>query len=144
MPAKTSDSTVPGSCFCRAVQFEVTLPTLVSTHCHCTMCRRSHGAGYVTWFTLPKTQCRLTAGEDELTRHESSEHGTRSFCRRCGSSLFFESTERPEQIDIALANMHAEIDRAPQLHIFFDERVEWAAVDDSLPRLGGPTGIAPV
>jgi hypothetical protein len=126
------------------VRFAVTLPTLISAHCHCTMCRRSHGAGYVTWFTLRKEQCRVTAGEEELTRHASSDHGTRSFCRRCGSSLFFETTERPDQIDIVLANMHAEIDRAPQLHIHFDDRAKWVEVTDDLPRLGGPTGMEPL
>jgi hypothetical protein len=144
MTATNGDATVPGSCFCGAVRFEVTLPTLVCVHCHCSMCRRVHGAAYVTWFTLPKAQSRVTAGEGELTRHESSDHGVRSFCRRCGSALFFESSHREDQVDIPLANLAAAIDRTPQFHIFFDDRVEWIEVSDSLPRLGGPTGVEPV
>ena len=144
MTAKNDGATVPGSCFCGAVRFEVTLPTLVCVHCHCSMCRRVHGAAYVTWFTLPKTQCRVTAGEGELTRHQSSDHGVRSFCLRCGSGLFFESSQRADQVDIPLANMAAAIDRTPQFHIFFDDRAEWIDVSDSLPRLGGPTGMEPV
>jgi hypothetical protein len=40
--------------------------------------------------------------------------------------------------------MDAAIDREPQLHIFFDDRVEWIEVNDSLPRLGGETGVEPV
>jgi hypothetical protein len=144
MTATNGDATVPGSCFCGAVRFEVTLPTLVCVHCHCSMCRRSHGAAYVTWFTLPRAQWRVTAGEGELTRHQSSDHAVRSFCRRCGSALFFESRQREDQVDIALANMAAAIDRTPQFHIFFDDRAEWIDVSDSLPRLGGPTGMEPV
>jgi hypothetical protein len=140
----TSQETVSGSCFCGAVCFEVTLPSLISAHCHCSMCRRSHGAGYVTWFTLPKAQWRVTAGEDDLTRYQSSEHGTRSFCRRCGSSLFFETTERPEHVDIVCANMHAAIDRPPQIHVHFDDRIAWVDVNDALPRLGGATGMEPI
>jgi len=138
------ETAVPGSCFCGSVRFEVTPPTLISAHCHCSMCRRSHGAAYVTWFTLPKAQFRVTAGEGELTRHQSSDHGTRSFCRRCGSSLFFETTERPEQIDVVLANMHAAIDRAPQVHVFFDAHVDWVEIADDLPRLGGESGMEPL
>ena len=144
MPEPTQDVLVPGSCLCGAVRFEVALPTLVCVHCHCTMCSRSHGAGYVTWFSLPKAQWRTTAGEAELARHRSSDHGVRSFCRRCGSSLFFETSEREGDIDVVLANMHAAIDREPQLHVFFDDRVEWVEVNDSLPRLGGATGMEPV
>jgi hypothetical protein len=108
------------------------------------MCRRSHGAGYVTWFAVPRDRLSLAEGADELVRFSSSEHGARSFCGRCGSSLFCESTTHPEQVDIVLANMHGPIDRVPEVHIFFDDRADWVFVDDGLPRLGGPTGLEPV
>jgi hypothetical protein len=108
------------------------------------MCRRVHGAGFVTWFSVSKTQLRITAGGSELVRFQSSDHGTRSFCGRCGSSLFFESTLHDERIDIALANMEGRIDREPQLHAFFDHRVDWVTLGDSLPQLGGETGVEPL
>jgi len=133
--------TVTGSCLCGEVSFEVTPPTLVCAHCHCSMCRRSHGAGYVTWFTLPKSRWRITAGGDALVRYASSSHARRSFCGRCGSSLFFETDQRPEVVDIVLANMHGPIDRPPDLHVHFDDRVDWVSVNDGLPRRGGPSGM---
>ena len=120
------------------------MPSLFCAHCHCSLCRRSHGAGFVTWFSIPKTQLRITAGESDLVRYQSSDHGTRSFCGTCGSSLFFETTLHAERVDIALANMDGPIDREPQLHAFFDCRAEWVAVGDSLPRLGGETGVEPL
>jgi hypothetical protein len=43
-----------------------------------------------------------------------------------------------------LANMHAPVDRPPQLHVDFDDRTAWVAVDDGLPRLGGATGLEPI
>lgn len=133
-----------GSCLCGAVRFRVGLPSLFCAHCHCSMCRRSHGAGFVTWFAVPRAELSFESGEDSLERYRSSEHGTRSFCRRCGSSLFFETTHHPERIDIVLANMEGPIDRSPQLHIWFDERADWVRIDDDLPRLGGPTGLEPI
>ena len=137
-----SEARVPGSCFCGAVRFSAQLPTLFCGHCHCSMCRRSHGAGYVTWFAVPRAQFVLESGEAELARFRSSDHGTRSFCRRCGSSLFCESTRHPDQIDIVLANTHGPIDRPPQFHVYFDDRADWViVVNDGLPRLGGPTGL---
>jgi hypothetical protein len=136
--------TVSGSCFCGAVQFEVRTPTLGCAHCHCTMCRRAHGAVYVTWIAVPYTQFSLAKGEELLTRFRSSEHGTRSFCSRCGSSLFCESTHHPDNIDIVLANLHGPIDREPQVHVYYDDRASWSAIGDRLPRLGGKTGLEPV
>ena len=55
----------------------------------------------------------MVEGEALLTRHASSENGTRSFCSRCGTSLFCESTLHAEHVDIPLANMEDEIDRTP-------------------------------
>lgn len=77
-------------------------------------------------------------------RYESSEHGARSFCGNCGSSLFCESSHHPDQIDIVVANMKEKIDLLPQAHIFYDDRVDWIEVDDGLPRLGGTTGMEPI
>ena len=133
-----------GSCFCGRVRFEASMPSLFCAHCHCSMCRRTHGAGFVTWFSIPKTQLRIATGESGLIRFQSSDHGTRSFCGCCGSPLFFESTLDPERVDISLANMDGPIDREPQVHVYFDGRPEWVTVEDSLPRLGGETGVEPL
>jgi hypothetical protein len=135
---------VRGSCFCGAVEFAVTLPTLSCAHCHCTMCRRVHGAGYVTWIAVPYSQFQMVTGSDHLTVHHSSDHGRRSFCNVCGSSLFCESTHHPEHIDIVLANLHEKIDREPQAHYYFTDRAEWVNVGDDLPRFGGKTGAEPL
>jgi hypothetical protein len=126
------------------VRFEVELPTRFCAHCHCSMCRRNHGAGYVTWFAVPVAQFRLTQGKQLLTRYASSDHGTRGFCSQCGTSLFCESTQRPDEIDIVLASMDGPIDREPQLHVFFSDRIDWLPVDEKLPQLGGPTGMEPI
>lgn len=135
---------VRGSCFCGAVRFSIEQPVSWCGHCHCTMCQRSHGAGYVTWLVVPRRQFSIDAGEAELTRFASSDHGTRSFCRRCGSSLLCESTHHPDDIDVVLANVESVVERAPEAHIYFDDRASWMRVDDELPRLGGVTGVEPI
>jgi len=145
MSEKTEDKApVRGSCFCGAVTFEVTLPTLFCAHCHCTMCRRVHGAGYVTWIAVPYSQFRMVTGQEHLKVHHSSDHGRRSFCDVCSSSLFCESTHHPDQIDIVLANLADKIDREPQAHYYFSDRVDWVPLGDDLPRFGGATGTAPL
>ncbi len=108
------------------------------------MCRRAHGAGYVTWFSVPREALRIVSGEELLVRFASSDHGTRSFCGRCGSTLFFETEHHTERVDIVLANADEPIDREPQIHVHFDDRVDWVAIGDELPQLGGGTGLQPI
>lgn len=133
---------VQGSCFCGAVRFEVDLPTLFCGHCHCSMCRRTNGAAFVTWFSVHVDQLRLVESAS-LVRFSSSDHGTRSFCGRCGSPLFCESSRHPERADITLASMQGPIDRPPQAHVYFDCRASWIENLAQLPKLGGSTGVEP-
>ena len=137
-------SSVAGSCFCGAVTFEIELPTLFCGHCHCSMCRRPHGASFVTWAAVPPERLRITAGEESIARFQSSEHGTRTFCKTCGSQMFCESELHPEFVDIALASLHGKIDRDPEAHYYFDSRADWTVVNDDLPKLGGVTGDQPL
>ena len=135
---------VQGSCLCGAVRFAVQLPVLFCGHCHCSLCRRAHGAGYVTWIGVPRERFSFLAGEERLARYRSSESGTRSFCCICGSTLFCELTTHPGVIDVVLANLDASSDLAPQAHFYFDDRADWVCVGDDLPRFGGKTGIEPL
>jgi len=135
---------VAGACLCGVVCFTITPPTLFCAHCHCTQCRRAHGAGFVTWVGVLKEQFAITAGGDQLTQYRSSARGTRSFCRLCGSSLFFASMEHPDRVDVVLANLRGPIDRGPEMHVFFDDRAAWIHVGDGLPRLGGESGLEPI
>jgi hypothetical protein len=123
-----------GTCLCGAVRFEVELPARFCVHCHCSMCRRNHGAAFVTWFAVPKTNFRFLAGDGAVSRYQSSAHGARSFCSRCGSSLFCENDHDPDTIDVTLASMTGPIDRAPEAHVYFDDHVEWVEFRDQLPK----------
>src|SRR5690606_34943450 len=42
-------SQASASCFCGAIRIDAELPSKWVAHCHCTMCRRAHGAAFVTW-----------------------------------------------------------------------------------------------
>ncbi len=143
-----SEARVSGSCFCGEVNFEIALPTLFCVHCHCSMCRRPHGASFVTWTGVPPERFQITKGEERLRTYESSTDGRRQFCGTCGSQLFcwhVRSDDRPpEVIDIALAALQGPIDRDPELHVYYDSRASWTVVHDHIPKRGGETGIQPL
>ncbi len=137
-----TESIVKGSCFCGAVAFEIELPTTFCGHCHCSMCRRPHGASFVTWTGVPPERLTIIKGGKDIATYRSSEHGTRRFCRICGSQMFCQT--EPEVVDIALAALHGKIDRDPEAHYYYDSRAEWTNVNDDLPKLGGEDGMQPL
>lgn len=139
-----NNESVTGACLCGAVRFRVRFPTKWCAHCHCTMCRRAHGAAFVTWCGVPKGQFVIEAGEEELCRYDSSPEALRRFCRRCGSTLIFEGQRWPDEVHVVVANLEGALDRAPQAHVHFDSRVPWVDLGDHLPRLGGVTGMEPL
>lgn len=135
------DSVCVGGCLCEAVRFEVTPPTKWCAHCHCTLCRRAHGAAFVTWFGVERDRFAVMSGEEDIAWYRSTPEARRGFCGRCGSTMFFEGDRWPDEIHIALAVMDGPIDRSPGAHVFFDRHVEWIVLGDDLERLGGPTGV---
>ena len=133
-----SDNTIiKGQCLCGAVEFEITPPTKGSAHCHCDYCRRAHGAPLVTWLTLMTDQFRFTAGEETVTWYQSSRQSKRGFCRICGSTMFFRSTQAPGETHVAMANLTDKADREPLFHCFSEQNISWFPINDELTQLRG-------
>lgn len=137
MAESQNNKTVQGKCFCGEVRFSLQLPVVFCGHCHCTMCQRAHGAGFVTWIGALKSGFQLLGGEAHLQPYQSSDHGQRSFCNICGSTLFCESTKRPEELDIVLANLDDEVPIEPSFHIYFENRARFIHIDDDLQKFDG-------
>ena len=95
-----------GKCLCGAVRFEVTPPTKWCAHCHCSLCRRAHGAAFVTWFGVDRSGFELVAGDAELSWYQSTPEARRGFCSKCGSTIFFESERWGDEVHIT-ANAEA-------------------------------------
>ncbi|NNK98300.1 MAG: GFA family protein [Xanthomonadales bacterium] len=128
---------VHGGCFCGAVRFSANLPSKWCAHCHCSMCRKTHGAGYVTWAGFDESQVIVSTGEDKVSWFDSSEEAQRGFCSNCGSSMFFRSQRWAGELHIALGCINDEIDRQPQANVFFDRHVGWMPIDATLKQVDG-------
>ena len=132
--ANTQDAS--GSCLCGAVRFQARLPSKWVAHCHCSLCRRAHGAAFVTWAGFRAEHARILDDQALLHWYASTPGAQRGFCTHCGSTLFFRSTRWPDELHVVLANIDTPLDRAPQAHVFWESHVPWADVDpgDGLPR----------
>ena len=133
----TVNKQIDGSCLCGEVEFFAKLPSKWSAHCHCSMCRKAHGAGYVTWVGFEQQQVEFANGEDQLSWYQSSPGAERGFCQKCGSTMFFRSQQWAGELHIAVACLNGKLDRQPQANVFFDKHVDWMPIDDSLKEVGG-------
>ena len=123
-----------GSCLCGAVLFTASLPSKWVAHCHCTRCQRAHGAPFVTWAGFRTEAVDVKDEETNLRWHIAAEGGSRGFCGRCGSPMFFKSDRWPDELHIARALFLEPIDREPQAHVFFETHVQWVALADDIPK----------
>lgn len=104
-------------------------------HCHCSMCRKFHGAGFATYGHSKKDDFRWVEGEQLLSSYIASNGTTRSFCSRCGSSLVFKGREGEEnEIIFALGTLDSDISQQPDAHIFVEFKANWVELNDELPK----------
>ncbi len=129
-------TTATAQCLCGEVKLQAELPSLWAAHCHCSLCRRAHGAAFVTWLGMDETRCVLDDPQRRLRWYESTPGAERGFCNHCGAMMFFRSTRWPGELHIALAHFSTPVDREPQMHVHWEDHVHWADIDpnDGLPR----------
>lgn len=133
---------ITGSCLCGAVRYEVTAPFQFLGNCHCTLCRKAHGAAYATWGILERGSFRWTAGEDQVQAYESSPGNTRCFCRQCGSSLA--SAHSGVVGEVAMGTVDGDPGARPGEHIFVGSKAPWHEITDTLPQhREWPPGMTP-
>lgn len=123
-----------GSCLCGQVRFQATLPTKWVAHCHCSYCRRAHGAAFVTWAGFRADQVSIDQGTLAPAWYDSSPGAARAFCPACGSPMFFKSERWPDEMHVARALFTEPLDRDPTAHVFFESHVPWLSVNDDLPK----------
>jgi hypothetical protein len=123
-----------GGCLCGAVRYEIDGLIRHISHCHCSMCRKFHGAAFATYATFAAKRFRLASGADRITAYRSSDHGTRSFCQTCGSSLFWAYDTHPELVALALGTLDDDPGGRPTAHIYVGSKAPWFEITDALPQ----------
>jgi len=133
-------SKVTGKCLCETVSYEIEGPLGPIFNCHCSKCRRWHGAAFRTRASIGSDQFRWLSGEQNLTRYGSSENVTKYFCKTCGSPLISTYRDRPEVIGVPLGGLEGDIQGGPEAHIFTGSKASWHQITDSLPQFEGWPG----
>jgi len=121
-----------GSCLCGSVQFSVSGFSYKVANCHCSMCRKFHGAAFGT---LVSVQGLTWISGKELLKEFVAENGTvRTFCSDCGSSVGFRMKNVSlEKIELAIALFDGDIPVSVDAQIYTGYKANWCDLQSSLP-----------
>ncbi len=129
-----------GQCLCGAIHYQATQLEPKMGHCHCSMCRKFHGAAFATFGAAPVNAFRWLKGEHLLSIYTTDNGTKRKFCQQCGSSLVFESAQANGLIEFALASLDSislegDLALMPDAHIHISSKVDWININnDELPK----------
>ena len=123
-------ATYKASCFCGAVEVEVTGKPAFAGYCHCRDCQ-SWSAAPINAFSLWKSaSVRVARGEAEIGTFHKTENSYRKFCKVCGGHVM---TDHPRMrlIDV-YANLLQGYTHEPTLHANYGSKM--VSVKDGLPK----------
>ena len=129
-----------GSCLCGGVTYEISAPLTDVINCHCSMCRKAHGAAFRTRASVRKADFTFLSGEELLTYYESSLGEWRSFCSACGANMITTFSQFPDVYGFALGTLDTDPDIRIERHVFTRYKAPWYTITDDLPQIEDLSG----
>jgi hypothetical protein len=127
-----NDESVRGGCLCGGIAWEARRPFELMSHCHCSMCRKSHGTAFATYVGAAASGFRFLRGEDLIAGYRSSADNERRFCSRCGSVV--PSAVAGDKAWMPAGCLDGDPGARPLAHIFVGSKAPWFEISDSLRR----------
>jgi hypothetical protein len=125
---------IRGSCLCGSVRYEINGAIGKPSHCHCSQCRKAHGAAFGSYSKANSADFRFTSGEAEVRAYASSPGVRRTFCGRCGSTLQYLADAHPDLVWFTAGTLDDDPGVRASYHIFVGSKAPWYEIEDTLPR----------
>jgi hypothetical protein len=125
---------ITGRCECGKVKYRVDGEVTDFSHCHCSQCRRLHGAAFASFAGVSRAAFSYDCGESDLKCYASSRTHGRVFCGHCGSNILAEIASEPEYLYLAMGAMDGDPPLPPGYHIYVDSKAPWHTITDDLPQ----------
>ena len=122
-----------GGCLCGDIAFAIDGPVETVGHCHCSMCRKSHGSAFATFATVSTDDFQWVKGEERVVTYQSSAQRSRRFCARCGSVVLVDG-DGERSVLVPLGNVAGDPGVRPRRHAFTGSMAPWHTIVDDLPR----------
>ena len=129
--------TITGRCECAKVRYRVQGEVTDFSHCHCPICRRLHGAAFVSWGGVSRDDFVFIAGEDCLRTCAFSPRADSLFCENCGSGLLVDFKPEPHMFYIAPGTVDGDVDCPDAYQQFAGSKAPWYDIADDLPQYDG-------
>jgi hypothetical protein len=123
-----------GSCLCGGVKYEISGELSGALNCHCSMCRKAHGAAFRSRARVKASDFKWVQGEQLVTYFESSPGNYRGFCRVCGSPLLSRFDQYPSELGLPLGALDDDPKLKPRRHVFVGSKAPWHDITDDLPQ----------
>lgn len=123
-----------GKCLCGAIAYEINGDLGPIINCHCSKCRRWHGAAFKTRCTLKRKDFKWVKGEEMLSKYRSSKDVIKTFCKICGSSLISTYEDRPDYMGLPIGGLDQDPGSRPIANIFVGSKSPWYEISDNLPQ----------
>jgi hypothetical protein len=123
---------ISGHCECGRVQFEFDGEINDFSHCHCSQCRRSHGAAFATFAGVARDKFHYVSGESDTKAYASSKNHDRVFCAECGSNILVDLAEEPDSLYLSMSAIDGDPPRPPGYHIYVGSKAAWHKITDDL------------
>lgn len=122
-----------GSCLCGTVRYEADGELAALHHCHCSRCRKQHGAAFATAGFVPASYFRWVSGEKVLRSYRAPGwSSTRLFCGTCGSSLGGRDDSLPDFVVVNAGTLDDDPGARPLFHIYVGSKAPWFTITDGL------------
>jgi len=125
---------ITGHCECGRVSYEIDGEISDYSHCHCSQCRRLHGAEYASFAGVSRTEFRYVSGESDLKIYKSSGDHDRVFCAECGSNIMVALTDEPDHFYVCMGSIDGNPALPPGYHIYVGSKAPWHEINDDLPK----------
>ncbi len=126
-------TTVNGTCLCGDVRFTMDGPFQMMMHCHCSRCRKHHGASFATFVGAPTSGFQFVAGADKVVNYASSPSYGRWFCPRCGSVCPSPEVHGDMHF-VPAGNLVEDCGARPEMHIYAGSRAPFYEITDAVPQ----------
>ena len=128
---------ITGRCECAAVKYQVSGELKEFCHCHCSICRKIHGAAFVSWGGVLKDELVFSSGEDNLRRYSFSDRADSISCQTCSSVLMVDYKPEPHMLYITAGTVDGDLDCSGGFHQFVGSKAAWYEITDDLPQHDG-------
>ena len=125
---------ITGRCECGSVRYQVDGEINDFSHCHCSQCRRLHGAAFASFGAVERSGFSYLSGQADLATYASSESSARVFCRTCGSNILVDLESEPESLYLAMGTVDGDPKCPPGYHIFVGSKAPWYTFGDQSVR----------